>query len=248
MANFRLYLLGLIWACSIAQAQTWVAFESTENTSAFMDADSLRPEGEKLLVWVLIDNLRMEREGKKVVGSTVVQHVVNCAAHEVGTRSVAVYPGHIGTGEAIESVSRKNLERMSEPPPGTIGQSIIKTACKLSKPERDLGEYQILLGQTSGALMTLGASEEQKDMSGAKKMAVVARTFYPKGDKQPEIASTCEGYLIDCETRAVVLRPPQVFPMKGRMCTGDQLGRRDNKPSPESWESNLVQKVCGASK
>ncbi len=262
MHNFRIWsriehvAFVLCMGCAPALAQTWVMYESTGDSAAFLDVESIRSDGSHVLAWQLADFTTPQRTSDGVYKSVVAQYVIDCEKGESGTREIVFYPDHIGAGEGIKSYSfPKGEERMREAPPGSIGAKTVQEVCRFvqrgTTTPSTLDKAQILLGRDKTGLLTLTRSYVL-GLTKEVRVGVVGHSIFHEQTLPPSaIRSTCMPYAVDCTSRSVVRRPTDAHRYSQIACDGKSLGTTKyvvSRGDEESkWERRLIDALCETS-
>ncbi len=241
--RFTLSLLLLMGSSSVF-AQTWVVVARSSEIAQFIDIDSIRKEGERVLSWVLTDQLNpMKSAG--AYKSQVSLRVFDCKTGESAIRSYALYSGHVQSGDVLDSGNFKGKEQFAESPPGTIGRSLTKAACAWSARAARPADFDVLLVADETALRTLDGDVTANEDGTISAWATIS--LYTTANGAPEVLCRHVAYDVDCK-RGLLKEDGSASTYADRGCGGKRskdltvVGGDWHKPS--TWQGNLVAKAC----
>ena len=125
-----LFLTCLLPQCALAAE--WTEIASNRDMTLLIDSQSIRQRGTLLRVWTKAFWVKPQDvpNTKKVFQSMVQQQVVDCSKGSLGVIQWLRYSEPSG-GDLIDSQSFDEAKtQLTDPAPGSFGESIVKFACE----------------------------------------------------------------------------------------------------------------------
>lgn len=135
-----LVILGLmLYRTGSANAEgNWILTAETDKAKTYVDATRLKKIGVRLLAFEMADLTSEEKSANgKSYMSTVVYYSVDCAQRGLAIKALYYYKNNLAKGNIVDSVNVQT-EEMHFPPPNSVGEAFIETACFLnvSRPKQ----------------------------------------------------------------------------------------------------------------
>lgn len=125
--------IGAALALSIghAFASNWKPIGYGQNMIVFVDSESIKPiQSGYMKAWFLNSYAKPQSHRGKKYRSTKELVYVGCESTTMAIIAVSYYKDAVGQGEVVDSYDTPAaLVEYSEPPPDSIGEAMVKTAC-----------------------------------------------------------------------------------------------------------------------
>ena len=198
-------LLAIVCLLPItALAQKWVAIANTATSNHYLDVESLRKEGNKVVAWLMQDEFTDKPGGKYPnLRSRSLQIVADCPNMEMGIRQFSLFSGQMGGGEVLDSSSVvRGKEVLEESRPGSLGRAWTKAACDLSSGARKASDYDQIIANGEGLIILLLAEKTADLGPHWTATTQVNRYSLPTNADRPWKSREME-WLVDCKARRV---------------------------------------------
>ena len=135
----RRTIFGLVLVCAVSRqvvAADWTEIASNRDMTLLVDGQSVKSSGKLLKVWTKAYWVTPQDvpNTKKVFQSMVQQQLVDCSSGSLAIVQWLRYSEPSG-GDLIDSQSYDETKtQLTDPAPGSFGESIVKFTCQRSAP------------------------------------------------------------------------------------------------------------------
>jgi hypothetical protein len=115
-------------ATEAAPAPGWVVFETLPDATIYVDPSSIRREGNRAEMWVLIDyrSPQPDKTGKQVL-SDKLRYEYDCRARQLSIIDTSAHAGPMASGETINV--NPDPPQLTPVPAGTTAERMWSRAC-----------------------------------------------------------------------------------------------------------------------
>ena len=130
---FRIFLSTIAYVftlCSPAQAQEWLIFDTAPEGSIYINPSSIRKEGSRAEMWVLIDYKmpQPDKTGKQVL-SDKLHYQYDCKAKQFSIIETSAHAGPMGSGETINI--NPDPPQLTAVPENSTAEKMWERACRI---------------------------------------------------------------------------------------------------------------------
>jgi hypothetical protein len=115
-------------SCKPEPAAEWVVFESAPDATIYVDPSTIRREGDRAEMWVLIDYRQPlpDKTGKQVL-SDKLHYQYDCKGRQFSIVDTSAHAGPMASGELINV--NPDPPEVTPVPPGTTAEKMLQHAC-----------------------------------------------------------------------------------------------------------------------
>ena len=120
-------ILGIA-SCKPAPVSEWVVFEAAPDATIYVDPSTIRREGDRAEMWVLIDyaSPQPDKTGKQVM-SDKLQYQYDCSGKQLSIVATSAHAGRMASGETINV--NPDPPQLTPVPAGTTAEKMWQHAC-----------------------------------------------------------------------------------------------------------------------
>jgi hypothetical protein len=120
-------ILGIA-SCKPAPVSEWVVFEAAPDATIYVDPSTIRREGNRAEMWVLIDyrGPQPDKTGKQVL-SDKLQYQYDCSGKQLSIVATSAHAGQMATGAVINV--NPDPPQLTPVPAGTTAEKMWQHAC-----------------------------------------------------------------------------------------------------------------------
>lgn len=151
MSMKRLLCALLLTAMQLAYSQTamparpttgsevpakWIRIAGSDRLTVYMDMSTIRPQGQYVKAWLLwkMSDPKGAPSGRYSYQSYKELGYVHCGDRTSSSKQIVYYDDDVGLGNVVNSIEMADNEMLfSDPVPGSLGESLIATTCRVSK-------------------------------------------------------------------------------------------------------------------
>ena len=117
-----------IASCKPAPVSEWVVFEAAPDATIYVDPSTIRREGDRAEMWVLIDyaSPQPDKTGKQVM-SDKLQYQYDCSGKQLSIVATSAHAGPMASGETINV--NPDPPQLTPIPAGTTAEKMWQHAC-----------------------------------------------------------------------------------------------------------------------
>ena len=117
-----------IASCKPAPVSEWVVFEAAPDATIYVDPSTIRREGDRAEMWVLIDyaSPQPDKTGKQVM-SDKLQYQYDCSGKQLSIVATSAHAGQMATGAVINV--NPDPPQLTPVPAGTTAEKMWQHAC-----------------------------------------------------------------------------------------------------------------------
>jgi hypothetical protein len=117
-----------IASCKPAPVSEWVVFEAAPDATIYVDPSTIRREGDRAEMWVLIDyaSPQPDKTGKQVM-SDKLQYKYDCSGKQLSIVATSAHAGPMASGETINV--NPDPPQLTPIPAGTTAEKMWQHAC-----------------------------------------------------------------------------------------------------------------------
>ncbi len=117
-----------IASCKPAPVSEWVVFEAAPDATIYVDPSTVRREGDRAEMWVLIDyaSPQPDKTGKQVM-SDKLQYQYDCSGKQLSIVATSAHAGPMASGETINV--NPDPPQLTPIPAGTTAEKMWQHAC-----------------------------------------------------------------------------------------------------------------------
>jgi len=117
-----------IASCKPAPVSEWVVFEAAPDATIYVDPSTIRREGDRAEMWVLIDyaSPQPDKTGKQVM-SDKLQYQYDCSGKQLSIVATSAHTGPMASGEIVNV--NPDPPQLTPIPAGTTAEKMWQHAC-----------------------------------------------------------------------------------------------------------------------
>ena len=117
-----------IASCKPAPVSEWVVFEAAPDATIYVDPSTIRREGDRAEMWVLIDyaSPQPDKTGKQVM-SDKLKYQYDCSGKQLSIVATSAHAGPMASGETINV--NPDPPQLTPIPAGTTAEKMWQHAC-----------------------------------------------------------------------------------------------------------------------
>jgi len=117
-----------IASCKPAPVSEWVVFEAAPDATIYVDPSTIRREGDRAEMWVLIDyaSPQPDKTGKQVM-SDKLQYQYDCSGKQLSIVATSAHTGSMASGEIVNV--NPDPPQLTPIPAGTTAEKMWQHAC-----------------------------------------------------------------------------------------------------------------------
>ena len=117
-----------IASCKPAPVSEWVVFEAAPDATIYVDPSTIRREGDRAEMWVLIDyaSPQPDKTGKQVM-SDKLHYQYDCSGKQLSIVATSAHAGRMASGETINV--NPDPPQLTPVPAGTTAEKMWQHAC-----------------------------------------------------------------------------------------------------------------------
>ena len=129
----KLLLAMLLTMVGTSAMAEWQLVDFSNDGINYFENKSIRKNGSEATMWDLIDYVKPATEAGLTFTSKKSKYVYNCKNESRKILSIALFDGNMGRGKVVYTYDwAKGESTYSAIAPDTIGETLMKAACKLN--------------------------------------------------------------------------------------------------------------------